>query len=461
MINNERSDGYGTLIYLLTKAVDVISDIAEEQGILSDNSPPFYPPDITPDELKNAALYDRRILRFDTYLRRDSHGQLIPVPFTQKHRHHCHQLRDIFDNAKLHVAHPEFSEYLNTLTTWLDQGSETAYFAMQQQWLKTVNLPFLFPLVLDETYADTVFGLKGSMDAAVFIEDRKMTSICQKYLDYWYMFVTSINLPGNPLMIKPSYPKVYRAHATSAGLLNLELKAWNLPNNFALRQSSGSYQILIQETIQKSFYKDILPLLHSLFEMNSENLAQDSLLTVFHQMLLYHELAHNIGCYEMQRNLMIWDNVFEELKANILPLQFILHARDMKWMESELAEAAIMSYLALDLMDCLLARSVKSRVSYDYATKIQFSYLIDKGALKIEDSRILIDYQRFGLSNAVLLSDCLEILSIGDPEQAKRYTDRYLYRKELEYVIDLAGSILGNSFKSAYEKPPHKSLIGN
>ena len=147
---------------------------------------------------------------------------------------------------------------------------------------------------------------------------------------------------------------------------------------------------------------------------NAETALRDGLFWT----LTAHELGHNIGCYTQQFQLREYEDVFEELKANILPILWVLDIHRRGIISREAAEAAVVSYVCLDLMDCVLARTVPSRNCYCTATMIQINYLLKFGGLRASRNGLTLELDFLARPNRQLLDQVLQILSLGNKTAA-------------------------------------------
>ncbi len=97
-------------------------------------------------------------------------------------------------------------------------------------------------------------------------------------------------------------------------------------------------------------------------------------------------------------------------------------------------------YLALDLMDCILARETPSRECYACAARIQFNHLLDTGAMEIRDNVFTIRMGAFDSANRILLEETLHILQSGDPARARTFAEIHGRREPVESLLDAVHS---------------------
>src|SRR5690606_10576084 len=72
-------------------------------------------------------------------------------------------------------------------------------------------------------------------------------------------------------------------------------------------------------------------------------------------------------------------------------------------------------------------QQVKPRRDQPYQTMqlMQMNWFLDAGALRFEDGKLAIDYDRYHDAVASLLREVLAIQSAGDPERAAQFVERW------------------------------------
>ena len=423
------------LIRLLRSAVSIADQIADAQGINKQNNFNVYPAELSRDIFQAESRINSDLSRFDTVVEWSQDGHLVAVPYHQKYRGYFHQLADVLGEAAALTDQIEFKEYLLSAVNCFTIGTQESYRQMMTAWLKTRDCPLCFLVVYDETYSDTFMGLKGSFDAALFEQDTKASQTVEITYATWRDFCATLTYPGTPEKFYSSHAGVYSTLALGGSLPAMQLRAWNLPNDYGVRKQYGSHQIIIKENTENSFLKDLQPMIRNHFEAQYSSMDSGELYRGLLSTLAAHELGHNLGCYGQQQNLFSLEDTFEELKANIYPLLWLCFCREAGNLTDSEAESAAFSYIALDLMDCKLARTTPSRSSYCLATQIQLHYLMTRGAVQISNNRLKLDFSKFEEANLGLLQSVLSVLSSGDYEFARSFAQEYSGTESLQKFI--------------------------
>ncbi len=424
------------LIEYLKEIIGVVDRIAETQNTRNDAVSHFYPPGIDRNLIELELMNDPEFRRFDTLIRQRPEGGLFTVPYHIAYAGFYAEIIHLLDKACRQADDESFRKYLESIRSCLRKGTPESYREMMRAWVLAREYPLCFPFVFDETYCDTLLGVKGSFDAALFQVDPDLTRIVQKPLETWADFVRAQNFPGKPDHFPCHFTRVYRTIALGGSLPAMQLRAWNLPNDYQLRANLCAHQIIILETTRKTFDSDLMPMIRRLFrDAETSDQTRDLYFTGLLRTLTAHELGHNLGCYPQQNALWELEDVFEELKANIFPIQWAVFCLNRGDISREEASAAIRVYLALDLMDCILAKNSDSRKSYCTAAMIQMNYLHNTGCLRIENGRLNLDFQTLYASNATLLSQVLSILETGDYQSGKALIQTFGHMTEFSPLL--------------------------
>lgn len=414
-----------SVLHQLIEITEVTDTIFQLQGF-SGGGPGPYPADLTRAEFLAVAAQDPDITRPDTVIRRSSDGMLIAEPYALAYAGPFRRIAGILDTAAARTDDPAFRQYLVSAAACMRSTSPAAYRTMMRDWLAARHHPLQLVLVWDETYSDTRFGVKGSVDAGIFSVDEILTPVVQWPLDTWPMLMDTLHIPGGATSYSGFYTRVYTTAALGGALPAMKLRAWNLPDDPDIRRSMGSHQLILKETTLDTLDNDLMPMIRNQFRLSGSGMSDRKL---FLQGLLWtltaHELGHNAACYDAQSQLLELNDTFEELKANILPLLWVMNEHAGGRMDDAEAEAAVAVYLALDLMDCVLAKTVPGRISYARATRIQMNRLESLGALVMGDGRVRIRLAETDRANRILLDEVLEILAGGSYSAAERYLDAY------------------------------------
>jgi len=405
----------------ITEITDAIYRLQDFAG----GGPGPYPPDMTRDEFFAAAALDPDLERPDTAVRRRPDGTLAATHYTSAYTDPFRRIAGILDSAAGDAVDPGFRTYLESAAACMRSSSPETYRTMMRHWLAARHHPVQLVLAWDETYSDTRFGLKGSVDAGVFCVDEILTPVVQWPLDTWPMLMETLQFPGDAVSYSGFFTRVYTTAALGGALPEMKLRAWNLPDDPDIRREMGSHQLILKENTLETLDRDLLPMIHTRFRLSDGVTDRKLFLQGLLWTLTAHELGHNAACFAGQTRLRELNDTFEELKANILPVIWVMNEHAGGRMDDAEAEAAVAVYLALDLMDCVLAKTVPGRISYARATRIQMNRLESLGALTLGDGRIRLQLAQMDRANRILLDEVLEIMASGAHSAAERYLDAY------------------------------------
>lgn len=395
-----------------------------------------YPPGVSRNAILEASVLDPEIGRPDTAIQFNPESMLIAVPYPLLYPEIRQKLLNRIDAALYLSDIPVLDEYLRAIREYFIDPSSENYFEMNAMWMKTVDLPVIMPIVCDETYCDTRCGMKGTIDSGVFKVDIEMSRKLQLPLTSWSTFLQ--RLPATPSASPIGFmsARVYRTLSLDGALPLMKLRAWNLPNPHEVRHRSGTHQIIIMENSRRAFDEDLKSAIRSLFGSLTQRHTDDMLFDGLLWTLAAHELGHNYACFQNARKLNDLHDTFEEMKANILPLLWVCFCLESGILSIDDCISSIAVYLALDLQDCILAREMLSRRCYCLATALQMNFMLEHGAVRLEDGVIQIDMSEIWNSNFKLLEKCLRIMAEGDRTEAKVFIRNFGNLSPLSRTLD-------------------------
>lgn len=396
----------------------------------------IYPAGLQHEHLLAESRGNPDLIRPDTLIRQQHNGSLHAIPYPLICPETSLELIHAIDSTRALRPPLLLDNYLVSIRRYFSTGSWTDYLSMNRCWMQTIDMPVTMPIVCDETYCDTRFGLKGTLDSAVFEVDLDLTQLVLLPQKTWSVFLNRLPETPGAVVIRGISARVYRTLSLDGALPKMKLRAWNLPNPHDLRNEVGTHQIIIRENTLRAFHEDLRPAIREIFSGRLSNCSDQSLLNGLLWTLSAHELGHNYGCYDAARSLAEFHDTFEEMKANILPLLWACFCLESGVISLNDCTSAIAVYLTLDLQDCILARELISRRCYCLATALQMNFMLDKGAVRIDSEGIRIDISAIWESNLTLLEICLKIMSEGDHDAAESLIRRYGHLSALSQTLD-------------------------
>jgi len=408
------------LVDCLLKITKITDEIYIEQGFETDSQGP-YPTNLTREEFLAAAMLNPALSHADTVVIRDPDNQLQAIQYANFFKSQFSNIIHLLNNAADHTNDKPFQDYLKAAAICYQDPSRGNCQMMTRKWLDARESPLQLVMVWDETYSDTFLGVKGSMDSALFLADETLSDIVQKPVDSWSSFEKTFHFPGNSHNFSGFYTRVYETLSLGGALHGMQLRAWNLPDDLEIRKTMGSHQMILRENTLNTLDNDLIPMIQRLFNLKQPEISHEDFLDGLLWTLTAHELGHNLACYREQKTLLELNDAFEELKANIFPLIWVLDQHSKSNLSSHQAEAAIAVYLSLNLMDCILAKTIPGRRSYAKAAWIQMNRLNEMDAIAINNDRISINLSQMESANRKLLDEILLIMSRGNYSEGNNY----------------------------------------
>jgi hypothetical protein len=429
------------LVEILKQIIDIIGAIYDQQNNPDHPGGNLYPHDITREEFSQAAIKDPELNRFDTVVERVSASDYRAITYREKYEAYYQKIISLLKQALDLSFDSSFRVYIKAIIACLEEGSQEAYRHMMSAWVKTKDYHINFAFSYDELYVDRLMGLKGSFDAALFIEDKKLTPLIKKPLQIRDQFVKSLHLPGDPIYFPNHASSVYHTIYQKGMSSEMMARAWNAPDDMQARQEVGARQIVIKETITDLFEKELQSLVKKIFVLD-EGYEREHFYNGIFWGIALHEASHNIANYKNQRQLEKYSSVLEELKSYILPMIWIFMCRDKKNCKLTEAKATVCVYLASSIVSALLGENIKARECYTTATYVHLNLLLEKGALEIINNKFKINFSRIVSVNQEIFQEILPILERGNYSRAQQFIDCYNYNDKFSKILDTARKLV-------------------
>ncbi len=284
-----------------------------------------------------------------------------------------------------------------------------------------------------EVYEDNLFGYKAAFEAFVTrvdpSESKRLAKVV-KYLDDMEQHLPIADkYKGvgrslkSPIIVAQ---EIYTAGDTRAGVQTL---AFNLPNDERVRKKEGSKKVMLKNVQTAKFKKVLKPIAKKV--LHPKDYADVDYEAFFAHTLL-HEVSHGIGPGEIRKggrkttvNKELKDlySVIEEAKADTLSAYNGVYLIKKGLYPKDFEKVMWPTYLAG------MFRSVRfgTSAAHGGANAIQFSYLLEKGAIVYDEKTGLFQIDRDKINGAVkdLAYDLLMIEAKGDYNGAKKFVEKY------------------------------------
>lgn len=429
------SDREQQIIDKLAVVVGIVGQIYLKQKNQAYPSGNLYPPDITREEFDQAAIRDPELKRFDTIVERINASRLVAIPYNEKYQEEYARIKKLVAEARDLSDDESFRRYLEALCRCLTSGSTADYWLMMTEWVRTQDYAINFPFTYDEPYMDRLVGIKGGFNAGIFLKDEALTATITRPLETLEDFKGTLVFPAPPKIFPNLQAAVYRTVKHEGMMAEMQLRAWNLPNDLHVREMVGARQTIIKEGQERACLQQGWPVARQVFPEAISQISQDKLLAGFFTVAMMHEISHNIARYEKENELEKYFSVFEELKAYLLPILWIDFLAQKKIFTTNQKQAAVLAIFSINFVDIILAETIKARESYSQSAIVKFNYLLQAGALKVADGRISIDFDRIFPAARELFNKVIALAARGNFQRARKYIDQYGSAQSLQPVI--------------------------
>jgi len=391
----------------------------------------YYPEDVTAEEVEawiEAHPEDEAAMTSTVTLIRRDGDALVAVPYSEAFAEHLEPAA-----AKLHEAAEATSNesLARFLAARADAFLSDDYYESDMAWMD-LDAPVEVTIGPYETYEDGMFGYKAAFESFVTVDLPAESAALARYKDELPWLERNLPIPDehknfdrgteSPIRV---VDEVYTAGDARAGVQTL---AFNLPNDERVREAKGSKKVLLRNVMRAKYDKILTPIAERV--LAAEELPELSFDAYFN-FVLHHELSHGLGPgritvngeeTEVRLELKELYSTLEEAKADVMGAYDILALIDKGEMPQELRATLPATYLAG------LFRSVRFGLGEAHGRGVaaQFNYLLDKGALAVDDDgRFRVVNDTFPGAIRDLAHDILMLQAAGDYPGTEEFLDRW------------------------------------
>jgi len=391
----------------------------------------YYPLDMTAEE---KALIADSANGFDglfTMVRRDDHGQLKAIPYSEFFKTRLDKAAALLKEAAALTKNESLRAFLNSRA---DAFGTDDYYESDMLWM---DLDSMVEVTIGpyETYEDGLFGYKAAFESFVTVTDPESSARLKGYKDELPWLEAKLPIPDehknmnrggeSPIRV---VDEVYSAGDTRSGVQTI---AFNLPNDERVREAKGSKKVLLRNVMKSKFEQILKPIASEL--VVAEQLG-DLTAESFFLHTLWHEMSHGLGPgkitvdgreTEVRLELKETYSTLEEVKADIMGewCIFVLTRADRVKFSDNILNEQSTTFLAG------LFRSVRFGIgeAHGQANAIQYNYLMEKKAVIFhEDSgRYSIDVAVFEKATAELVAEICMIQAVGDYQASVDFISKY------------------------------------
>lgn len=316
------------------------------------------------------------------------------------------------------------------------------YFESDLAWMEIKNSKIDVVIGPIENYEDALFNYKTAYEAIVMVKDEEGTKeleMFEKNLDYF-----EHNLPYDKKYIRKSAGKenvlqimnvVYFGGDCQAGTKTI---ANSLPNDPRVHELKGGKKSMFKNMMEAKFEKILKPIGEKILPLELVKYVDKNSFTSF---VTLHEVSHTLGrgfvygndTLEVRKALKERYSAIEECKADVLGMYNHKHLFDKKLISEEKFQKAKVTYIVG------LFRSIRfgAGKAHGIANLIQLNFLAEKGIIKYQNEKIIINLDNFLKSIEELARIVLTIQAEGDYNRAGEILEKYGKMKpEIQKVID-------------------------
>jgi len=406
----------------------------------------FYPDDITKDEFNSwvSTLSEqdkKRATGFFTVIKRGQDRKLAIVPYHEEYREFLEPAARLLKEAAELTTNATLKTFL---TKRADAFLSDDYYASDVAWMD-LDAPIDVTIGPYETYEDELFGYKAAFEAFITLRDEAESAKLTKFSQHLQELEN--NLPIDPKYRNPRLGAaspirvVDNVFSSGDGNRGVQTAAYNLPNDEQVVKEKGSKRVMLKNVQEAKFNQVLVPI--SKVVMDPSQQSQISF-DAFFTHILAHELMHGLGPHNIKvagtdtsvrQQLKELYSTIEEAKADITGLWALQYLMDHSLIDKAMERDLYTTYLASSF------RSVRFGVNeaHGKGQAIQFNYLFDEGAIKIDPSTGTFGVDAGKIKDAVrkLASEILTIEAEGSYDKAKAMIDKYgVIRPEMQKALD-------------------------
>jgi hypothetical protein len=392
----------------------------------------LYPEDLSAEEFTqwvDSLPEDQKVKAqsYFTAIRRDKKGKLKVVPYSREYSSLLKRAAAHLRRAAMMSEDPSLKKFASMRAHALLSND---YQDSDVAWL---GLNGLIELVIGpyETYEDTLFGFKAFFEAYVTIANQAESQNLQRYAAHLQSLEDNLPIEArfrSPKLAGSSPMRVADlVYASGEAMSGVMTAAFNLPNDEDTRAKHGTKQVLLKNVQQAKFDQVLMPIANRILP---GHLMKYVSFEAFFTHILWHELLHGLGPHDIVVNgkastvrlaLLTDHSAIEEAKADATALWAMHRLINEGVLDKTLLEAMYVTYLASAF------RSIRFGLeeAHGKGQALQFNFLVEKGAFKIANGQVDLDFDRLQDAVAELCGVIMTIQAAGDAAGGRALLERY------------------------------------
>lgn len=390
----------------------------------------FYPQDMTREEFETY-VKQHPDAKADlesqyTVVVRDG-NKLKAIPYHEAYPEIL-KIADFLEEAAKFADNPTLKIYLELRAKALRTDK---YFESDMAWMDIKNNDIDIVIGPIENYTDAMFNYKTAYEAVIMVKDQeasKQLDVFKQNIDYFEhhlpynkKYIRKTAGSGNILQVANVY---YFGGDCNGGTKTI---AASLPNDPKVHAIKGGKKSMYKNIMEAKFDKIVLPIAKQIMAKDLIPYCSKNSFTSF---VTLHEVSHTLGRgyvfgkdkLSIRKALQERFSAIEELKADILSMYNHKHLLDLKLIDQDEMKRTIATYIPG------LYRSIRfgAEEAHGKANVIQLNFLMDKGAIKLNDNgKLTYDPAIFMDKVAELAGLVLTIEAEGNYDAAGKLLDDY------------------------------------
>jgi hypothetical protein len=389
---------------------------------------------MTPEEFTEwvAGLTDRQqsaAKGFFTVIRRDAAGRLTIVPYNQEYRDLLERAASLLRDAAAATDNSSLNRFLTLRAGALLSND---YYQSDVAWmdLESPIEPTIGPY---EVYLDQMFNYKAAFEAFITLRNDAETARLARF-SHELQDVEN-NLPIEPAYRNPRLGSMAPIRVVDEVAIGGEARAgvqtaaFNLPNDERVTQEKGSKRVMLKNVQEAKFRTILLPIADRLIDPGQRPSVD---FDPFFTHILAHELMHGLGPHSItvdgrpttvRQAMRDLSSALEEVKADISGLFMLQHLMGRGVVDRSMEQPMYVTFLAG------MFRSMRFGINeaHGRGMALQFSYLLQEGALRYDESAgtFSVVPERMRVAVPALTREIMTIQARGDYAAAKALLERY------------------------------------
>lgn len=389
----------------------------------------FYPPDLSREEflrrLEEAPELKEELTSLYTLVRRDSSGNLVPVPYHQAFQNPLQRAAEKLRRAAQLAQEPGLKRYLElraqALVSDEYQPSDLAWMEMKDNRLDVV-------VGAIETYEDQLFGQKAAYEAYVLVKDLEWSRRLAHYSTLLPALQEGLPVPAPYKSEVPgadsdlnAYDVLYYAGDCSAGAKTIAI---NLPNDEQVQLQKGTRRLQLKNAMRAKFDRILVPISR---ELLAEDQQSHVTFEAFFTNTMFHEVAHGLGIKHtisgqgtVREALKEQASALEEGKADVLGLYLVSRLRQQGELEGDLRD-----HYATFLAGMFRSIRFGSASAHGRANLVRFNFCRRQGAFHrdAQTGKYRVDFEKMEEVIRALSEKILLLQGDGDYAGAARLVE--------------------------------------